>query len=375
MLRHPLFISTLLYIADFALITNGMTAHTQPPELNNRARHILKVLVESYIHDGQPVGSRQLARSSGLDLSAATIRNVMADLEEMGYIRSPHTSAGRIPTSQGYRLFVDALITVKPLEQQAFSALQGQLTAERDPNSLIQSASNLLSGITQLTGVVSVPRRNPSAIRQIEFLHLSERQVLAILVMNRNEVQNRIIQLDTDVSSSELQQAANFLNERLIGKDLQQARTTLLQEMREHREEMNRMMLAAIALGEKAVADFDSKPAEDCVIAGETNLMSYEDLCDIHKLRELFAAFTRKRDILGLLDKCLQADGVKIFIGRESGHSVFDECSLVTAPYEVDGEHLGVLGVIGPKRMPYEKVIPVVDITAKLLGLALKSRN
>ncbi len=348
---------------------------TSHPELNERARHILKVLVESYIQDGQPVGSRNLARSSGLDLSAATIRNVMADLEDMGYIRSPHTSAGRIPTSQGYRLFVDALVNIKPLEQHAIHILQGQLIAERDPGALIQSASSLLSGITQLTGVVSLPRRNPSSIRQIEFLSLSSRQVLAILVMNRNEVQNRIIQLDTDVSSSELQQAANFLNERLIGKDLQQARAALLEEMRQHREDMNVMMLSAIELGEKAVADLGEKPDEDCVIAGETNLMGYDDLSDITKLRELFAAFTRKRDILGLLDKCLQADGVKIFIGRESGQAVFDECSLVTAPYEVDGEQLGVLGVIGPKRIPYERVIPVVEITAKLLSLALKSRH
>ena len=348
---------------------------TSHPELNERARHILKVLVESYIQDGQPVGSRNLARSSGLDLSAATIRNVMADLEDMGYIRAPHTSAGRIPTSQGYRLFVDALVNIKPLEQHAIHILQGQLIAERDPGALIQSASNLLSGITQLTGVVSLPRRNPSSIRQIEFLSLSSRQVLAILVMNRNEVQNRIIQLDTDVSSSELQQAANFLNERLIGKDLQQARAALLEEMRQHREDMNVMMLSAIELGEKTVADLGDKPEEGCVIAGETNLMGYDDLSDITKLRELFAAFTRKRDILGLLDKCLQADGVKIFIGRESGQAVFDECSLVTAPYEVDGEQLGVLGVIGPKRMPYERVIPVVDITAKLLSLALKSRH
>lgn len=350
-----------------------MTTHSHP-ELNNRARHILKVLVESYIQDGQPVGSRNLARASGLDLSAATIRNVMADLEEMGYIRAPHTSAGRVPTSQGYRLFVDALVNIKPLEQQALHILEGQLKAERDPGSLIQAASSLLSGITQLTGVVSMPRRNPSAIRQIEFMRLSERQVLAILVMNRNEVQNRIIQLDSDVSSSDLQQAANFLNERLIGKDLQQARTTLLEEMRQHREDMNRMMLSAIELGEKTVADLDDRQDEDYVIAGETNLMGYDDLSDIHKLRELFAAFTRKRDILGLLDKCLQAEGVKIFIGRESGQSVFEECSLVTAPYMVDGEQIGVLGVIGPKRMPYERVIPVVDITARLLSVALNSK-
>lgn len=342
-----------------------------PPELNERARHVLKVLVESYIQDGQPVGSRSLARASGLDLSAATIRNVMADLEEMGYIRAPHTSAGRIPTSQGYRLFVDALITFKQPEAQALHVLQGQLKSDLDPSTLVQTASALLSGITKLTGVVSVPKRNPSTIRQIEFLRLSERQVLAVLVLNR-EVQNRIIELDTDVTAAELQQASNYLNERVAGKGLQQARAALLEEMRQHREEMNRMMLAAIELGEKAVGETGQQ--EDCVIAGEVNLMGYDDLSDIHKLRELFAAFTRKREILNLLDKCLQADGVKIFIGRDSAPTALEECSIITAPYEVDGEHLGVLGVIGPKRMPYETVIPVVDITAKLLGLALRPR-
>lgn len=343
------------------------------PELNHRARHILKVLVESYIHDGQPVGSRSLARSSGLDLSPATIRNVMADLEEMGYIRAPHTSAGRIPTAQGYRLFVDTLVNVRPLEASAVHTLQGQLKSGHDPVALIQSASSLLSGITQLTGIVMIPKRTPASIRQLEFLRLSDRQVLVILVMERNEVQNRIIEVDAQVTAADLQQAANFLNERLVGKDLQQARTTLLEEMRQHREDMNRMMQAAIELGEKAVADISEHNGEACVIAGETNLMGYEDLSDIHKLRELFAAFTHKRDILTLLDKCLQADGVKIFIGRESGQAVFSDCSLVTAPYALDGEHLGVLGVIGPQRMQYERVIPIVDLTARLLSLALKN--
>ena len=348
----------------------------QHPELNTRSRHILKVLVEHYIHDGQPVGSRQLAKSSGLELSAATIRNVMADLEEMGYIRAPHTSAGRIPTSQGYRFFVDSLIKVQPLEQQAIHILQHRLTAERDASSLIQSASSLLSGITQLTGIVSLPKRNPASIRQIEFLRLTGKQVLVVLVLNRSEVQNRIIQLDEDIPSADLQQAANFLNELLIGKNLKQARAALITEMHQHREDMNRMMLSAIELGEKAVAGIQANQVEeDCVIAGETNLMEYDDLSDIHKLRDLFSAFTRKRDILSLLDKCLNADGVQIFIGLESGYGVFADCSVVTAPYHIDAEHLGVLGVIGPKRMPYDKIIPVVDVTAKLLSVALNARQ
>lgn len=352
-----------------------MAAFQHSSDLNDRAQHLLKVLVEAYIADGQPVGSRTLAKRSGLDLSAATIRNVMADLEEMGYISSPHTSAGRVPTSQGYRLFVDSLLQVRPLESEDVTILQGRLNASRDPNSLIQSASNLLSGITSLTGVVTLPRRNPSAIRQIEFMRLSERQVLVILVFSRNEVQNRIIELETELSTAELHQAANFLNECLIGKDIHAARHVLLEEMREHRAEMDRLMQAAITLGERAFDGMELHSDQDCIIAGETNLMSYEDLSDIKKLRDLFGAFTRKRDILSLLDKTIQADGVQIFIGREAGYNVFDDCSLVTAPYSLDNEHIGVLGVIGPKRMRYDRVIAVVDLTAKLLGVALQSRS
>ncbi|MFZ1568429.1 MAG: heat-inducible transcriptional repressor HrcA [Thiolinea sp.] len=351
-----------------------MAANRQASDLSERAQHLLKVLVEAYIADGQPVGSRTLAKRSGLDLSAATIRNVMADLEELGYIRSPHTSAGRVPTSQGYRLFVDSLLQVQPLEAQAINILQGRLSVGLDSQVLIQSASSLLSGITSLTGVVTVPRRNPSSLKQIEFLRLSSHQVLAILVFTRNEVQNRIIQLEGGMSAAELQQAANFLNDCLVGKDIHSARQALLDEMSQHREDMNRLMLSAIELGELAFAGLNTQQEEDdCVIAGETNLMGYDDLSDISKLRDLFGAFNRKRDILSLLDKTIQADGVQIFIGREAGYAVFEDCSLVTAPYSLGDDHVGVLGVIGPKRMPYERVIPVVDLTARLLSVALQS--
>ena len=349
---------------------------TQPAintDLSERAQHILKVLVEGYIADGQPVGSRTLAKRSGLALSAATVRNVMADLEEMGYIRSPHTSAGRVPTSMGYRLFVDALVQVKPLEAQILESLQGEFSHQHNSSDLIQSASSLLSGMTSLTGVVTVPRRNPSTIRQIEFMRLSGNQLLVILVFGQNDVQNRIVTIDHEWSADELQQASNYLNSVLVGKDLQQARQGLLDEMQQDREEMNRLMLEAIELGEQAFSGMAANTEEDCVIAGETNLMGYDDLSDIDKLRELFGAFNQKRDILSLLDKSIQAEGVKIFIGREAGHSVFEDCSLVTAPYSLGYEHLGVLGVIGPKRMQYEKVIPVVDLTAKLLSVALKT--
>lgn len=350
-----------------------MNTDKQPEALTERAQHILKVLVEGYIQDGNPVGSRTLAKRSGLALSAATIRNVMADLEDAGYIRSPHTSAGRVPTSQGYRLFVDSLVQVQPMESQTVDSLQIQLNANQDAGTLVQSASNILSRVTSLTGLVTIPRHNPSSIRQVEFLRLADDQVLVILVLSRNEVQNRIIQLDDAISADELQQAANFLNECLVGKDVSTARASLLQEMRQHREEMNALMMSAIELGETTFSNAADHGEDDYVIAGETNLMGYEDLSDIDKLRELFSAFTRKRDILQLLDKSIQAEGVQIFIGSESGFEVFGDCSLVTAPYSMGEGQLGVLGVIGPKRMDYERVIPVVDLTSRLLSIALNS--
>ena len=340
------------------------------PDLNERAQYLLKVLIEGYIVDGQPIGSTLLAKRSGLDLSPATIRNVMASLEDAGYIHAPHTSAGRVPTSQGYRLFVDSLLNVKPLEQQECHELEIGLD-QSSATGLIQSASAMLSGLTRLTGIVMAPHGEVRSIRHIEFLQLSDKQILAVLVMSNNDVENRMIQLDRDFSSSELQQSSNYLNEILVGKDIQQARTALLKEMEQVREDMNSMMLSAIDLGEKTVSGLDEIQSDDYVIAGETNLMDYDDLSDVDKLRQLFNAFNQKRDILGLLDRCMDADGVQIFIGRESGHEVFGDCSVVTAPYQINDSHIGVLGVIGPKRMHYDRVIPVVDITAKLLGAAL----
>jgi len=345
------------------------------PDLNDRAKHLLKVLVEGYIEDGQPVASTALARRSGLKLSSATIRNVMASLEKKGYIHSPHTSAGRVPTSRGYRLFVDTMVNVNPLDEQVLTALQSTLnSSQQSINGLIQSASGVLSGITQLAGIISVPRAEANAIRHIEFLQLSTSQVLVIMVMVNNDVQNRIIHVDRDFTSSELQQSSNYLNEVLVGKDIHQARDALLGDMKQVHEHMNQMMLSAIELGEKALKVADDKAEESCVIAGKTNLMEYDDLADMQKLRQLFSAFNQKRDVLNLLDKSLQADGVQIFIGKESGYTVFDDCSVVTAPYRLDDNQIGVLGVIGPKRMQYERIIPVVDVTAKLLSAALNSK-
>jgi len=346
----------------------------QATNLNDRAKHLLKVLVEGYIEDGQPVASTTLARRSGLHLSSATVRNVMASLERKGYIHAPHISAGRIPTSRGYRLFVDTMVKINPLETPILQAVQKKLNNNRHTvNSLIQSASGVLSGLTQFAGIISIPKERVVAIRQIEFLQLSKTQVLVVLVMVNNDVQNRIIQVERNFSSAELQQFSNYLNKVFVGKGLGQVRDVLLKDMKQVRQDMNQMMLVAIELGEKALELGDKDKTQSCLIAGKTNLMEYDDLGDIQKLRQLLAAFNQKRDVLSLLDKCLQADGVQIFIGKESGYTIFDDCSVVTAPYRLDDDQMGVLGVIGPKRMHYDRVIPVVDVTAKLLTAALKN--
>jgi len=342
---------------------------TNEQVLGERAQHLLRILVERYIRDGQPVGSRTLSRDSRLDLSPATIRNVMADLEELGLVRSPHTSAGRIPTVQGYRLFVDTLLHVSPLDSEEVLRLRAQLDPDQDRDSLMGTASSLLSDVTRLAGVVMLPRHEHVRLRQVEFLPLSENQILAILVVNDREVQNRIVRTERAFSPSELQQAANYINSVASGQDLHEVRAKLLKELGEARQRMNDLMVAAIEMAAQAIP---AEPeADDFVVAGQTNLMSYNELADMQKLRQLFDAFHRKRDLLHLLDQCLQARGVQIFIGEESGYNVLDECSIVTAPYEVDGRVLGVLGVIGPTRMAYERVIPIVDVTARLLGAAL----
>ncbi|SEP82437.1 heat-inducible transcription repressor HrcA [Ectothiorhodospira magna] len=350
------------------------TSSTTPSStLSERARLLLRALVENYVRDGQPVGSRTLARTAGLDLSPASIRNVMADLEDLGLISSPHASAGRVPTPLGYRLFVDSLLEVRPLDSAEVRTLKQRLTPDMDTKALVESASDLLSAVTQMAGMVRVPRPDHAALSQIEFLRLSGRQVLAILVMNKREVQNRILELDREYSHAELQQMANYLNQHLAGRNLRQAREQILKEMKAVREHMNTLMLAAIELGERACCDDEG--GDDLIFAGQTHLMDYAELSSVEKLRSLFEAFTEKRQLLTLLDNCINAEGVQIFIGQESGHQVLDDCSVVTAPYSVGGRIVGVLGVIGPTRMAYERVIPVVDITARLLGAALNSRN
>ena len=338
---------------------------------DERAQHLLRVLVDKYIREGQPVGSLTLSRDSGLDLSPATIRNIMADLEEMGFVTSPHTSAGRIPTIKGYRLFVDTLIKLTPPRDDEVAQFREKLQeAAGDPQSLASSVSALLSMVTQLAGIVTVPRRAHSSLRQIEFLPLSNRRVLAILVVNEREVQNKILNVHRDFTEDELRQAGNYLTEQFGGRDLNQVRLELVGQLEKTRESMNALMVEAIELAQRAFPDEEQPPGY--VLSGETNLM-VEELGDMEKLKSLFNAFSRQHDMLRLLDQSLNSDGVQIFIGQESGYQILEQCSIVAAPYTTEDDTMGVLGVIGPTRMAYERVIPIVDVTSKLLGRALKS--
>lgn len=347
--------------------------HSAHSVLNDRAQHLLKTLIQTYIKEGQPVGSRTLSRTSGLELSAASVRNVMADLEELGYIQSPHTSAGRVPTARGYRFFVDSLLQIEPLRGQEVEDLRRQLDPDQHPAELAQSVSSLLSEITHMAGVVTLPRRTGFILRQVEFLPLSDNRVLVILVINEREVENRIIRTERGYTTTELQQAANYLNSEYAGRDIHQVRAALLGELSAARETMNRMMQTVIEMADKA---FEGAPEEeDYILAGQTNLMEFSELADLEKLRQLFDAFNRKRAILHLLDHCLHAHRVHIYIGEESGFEVLGGCSVITAPYALDDGVLGVLGVIGPTRMAYERVIPLVEVTAKLLAAALNSQD
>ncbi len=350
-----------------------MSANSNDAGLNERAQFLFKALVERYIRDGQPVGSRTLSRDSALNLSPATVRNVMADLEEFGLLRSPHTSAGRVPTDQGYRFFVDTLLRIEPLEGAQVAMLKEQLDPAQNRGALMESASSLLSDITHLAGVIMLPRQEQVTLRQVEFLSLSEDQVLVILVVNEREVQNRVIRTGRLYGPSELEQAANYLNSLCAGKDLKTVRDEILAELRDARESMNAMMLAAVEMAEKALVT--EPDADEVMVAGQTNLMDAGELGDMDKLRRLFEAFNEKRDLLHLLDQSLHATGMQIFIGEESGYNALDECSVITAPYGSDEEVLGVLGVIGPTRMAYERVIPIVDITARLLSAALNKQH
>jgi len=334
--------------------------------LDARSQTLLKTLIERYIVDGQPVGSRTLSRHSGLELSAATIRNVMADLEELGLISSPHTSAGRIPTPRGYRLFVDRLITVQPLELEQTERLQGQLLAD-EPQRVLSQAAQLLSSLSQFAGVVMTPRRS-SSFRQVEFLRLGERRVLLIIVTPEGDVQNRILHVERDYSPSELTEASNYVNQHFAGQDFSAIRQGLQHDLVSLRDDMTRLLHQAVAAG----SDAAHERSETVMISGERNLVEVHELSDnMDRLRQLFGMFEQKTGLMQLFDASTHAQGVQIFIGGESQLVPMDQLSVVVAPYVSDGRVVGTLGVIGPTRMAYERVIPIVDITAKLVSSAL----
>jgi heat-inducible transcriptional repressor len=335
--------------------------------LDKRAQVLLKTLIERYIAEGQPVGSRTLSKHSGLDLSPATIRNVMSDLEEMGFIASPHTSAGRVPTPAGYRFFVDTLLVVKPLETRELDRLEGELHPD-NPQRVIHAASQLLSQLTQFAGVVMTPRRHAGTFKHIEFLRLSEKRILLIVVTPDGDVQNRILFTERDFSASELVEAANYVNQNYSGQSFEDVRARLQGELREIGQDLIKLMSAALDAGNRALAE----GSEQYVISGERNLLSVQGLSqDMSRLKQLFELFERKTSLFQILDVSLRGQGVQIFIGGESGVTAPDDVSVVTAPYKVDGEVVGTVGVIGPTRMAYDRVIPIVDVTAKLLSSAL----
>ncbi|MDE2149024.1 MAG: heat-inducible transcription repressor HrcA [Gammaproteobacteria bacterium] len=339
--------------------------------LDSRAADLLKLLVERYVQDGQPVGSRTLARAGHMNLSPATIRNVMADLDEAGFVRSPHTSAGRVPTQLGYRYFIDSLLTPEPLSERDVQRIARELLRHGGPTcDLAEITSALLSQLSGMAAVVTVPKRNRATLRRIEFLPLSERRVLAILVVNHAEVQNRVISTAREYSAAELERYANAINEHFAGLDLPTLRNRLRADALAAQSHVHQHLREAAKVAAWALGD-DSE--EDYVLAGGSNLLAYQELTDVKRLRELFEALDRKREMLALFEQCLQASGVQIFIGEESGYQVLDECSVVTAPYFIDGQVAGVLGVIGPTRMAYHRIIPLVAETALALATGLKA--
>ena len=344
--------------------------------LDERAKTLLKTLVERYIADGQPVGSRTLSRASGLELSPATIRNVMADLEELGLIVSPHTSAGRVPTARGYRLFVDTMLTVRSVDAEAqlsqlLAGKGGPHELQPDqPQRVIAQAASMLSNLSSFVGVITTPRK-ASVFRHIEFLRLGERRVLVILVAPDGDVQNRVIITAADHSQAQLIEATNYLNAHYAGLSIDDVRERLKTEVEALSADIAALMRAAVQAGSDAIAESD----EQVVVSGERNLLGVQDLHhDMRSLRDMFDVFEQKTQLMRLLEGSSRAEGVRIFIGGESRVVPFEALSVVSAPYEVDGQVVGTLGVIGPTRMPYDRMIQIVDITSKLVGNALSQR-
>ena len=342
----------------------------KPSALNNKSQILLKALVEQYILEGQPIPSKTLADSATVSVSPATVRNVMSDLEELGYVTSPHTSAGRVPTNLGYRFFVDTLVKVDPLDTYDLANLNKSLDPDMTSQELIESASGLLSEFTRMAGLVTLPKRGQVMLRHVEFLSLEDNRVLVILVLDDHEVQNRVIYTREAYTEVQLRQASNFINQNFSGEALGNIRERLISSMRSDRENMDSLMRTTLEVTDKA---FDREDISDFIVKGQENLLATNQA--LEDIRQLFQAISMKGEILHLLDRCMDTEGVQLFIGNESGYEVLDECSVVTSPYHVDGELVGVLGVIGPTRMAYDRIIPIVDATARLLGAALDSNR
>tara|TARA_B100000900_G_scaffold105775_1_gene87851 strand:- start:1102 stop:2172 length:1071 start_codon:yes stop_codon:yes gene_type:complete len=348
----------------------GVSAAAVDPD--PRAKQLLKLLVEHYIAEGTPVASKALATLPGVAVSSATVRNVMSDLESMGLVRSPHTSAGKIPTQQGLRFFVDTLLSVEPWNEDRVREVEAELDPNLSPSELISTASELLSQFTQMTCLITTPRRNQSHLRQLEFLRLDDQRVLVILVLNDRDVQNRVIHLDQSFSDQELSQAANLLNQEFGGRPLEDMREAVFSSMRADRERMDAVLHSALTMAESALpVQRAASEDQELVVSGERRLLDFTADTDI--ARALFDAISRKGRVLHLLDQCLQSSGVQLYIGQESGYRPLGDMSLVTSSYEVNGRLAGVLGVIGPTRMDYKDVIPVVDVTARVLSAAMRN--
>jgi len=339
------------------------------PQISDRSRHILKALIDRYIREGLPVGSKSLVEETGLSISSATMRNVMSDLEAHGLVSAPHTSAGRVPTEQGYRLFVDSLINVNPIDEDYVASLRQELNPDKPSGALVESASNLLSQLTSQAGIVMTPKTDSCRMQQVEFVPLSGNRVLVVLVINDKDVENRIIHTQREFSRNELVEAARYINGQFAGLELSEVSDAVLASMHSDKESINELMQLMMEVAGDSV---DSAGGQDCVVAGQNNLLDSAEAGNVGQLKELFDAFQYKKDILMLMNHCMDAQGIKIFIGHESGYQPFEDYSLITAPYQSSATAIGVIGIIGPTRMQYERVIPVVDLTAKMLSAALK---
>ena len=339
--------------------------------LNERSQLLFKNLRGLYLNEGKPVGSSKLASLPEVGLSSATVRNVLAELEKMGLLDSPHTSAGRVPTDIGYRFFIDSMLTYQPLSEQSEMSIRNELTNGLNQDDLLESTSKVLSGITGMTSLVLMPKKEQEVLRHIDFIPLSSSRVLVVLVFNDNDVQNRIIELDKDFSADELQETANFLNAQCLGKNLAEAKNLLVSRLDMIRATTNEFMSSIVTATDNVFEEQIEKQIP-FLVAGKTNLLNYQELASSEKLKALFNAFDEHTHMLNLLDKSMQAQGVQVFVGNECGNEIYQGCSIITTPYEVEGEVLGVLGVVGPSRMNCEKVVPRVDVTAKILGSLLK---